>query len=611
MMFRALSTVAIAACVLLPVCGCQRWLIDSADREVASLIESRQRASLGMTADARIGRETGRIGSRAEMYSFVPSAMDANVPEPFRRATTPQDPADPAETEPTDEFAVPQASEESPSDAPESPAVAPRPFALSDALAYAMRHSRAYQSAKERLYLAALDLTLERHLWTPRFVTSVLSVDYANFGQVRDFDRAMTAVSTFAVEQRLPYGGEITAQVINTLMRDLGVNTTSGESGQFIITTRLPFLRGAGPVAYEDRYRGERQLIYAVRAFERFRREFLVDVASDYFQLLSLKAQIASAQAQAASLQGFYRREQALADAERIIQIEADRARVSMLNAENESVNAQERYDTSLDAFKIRLGMPTRTPIDAIEEEIEIADPHVEMQLAVETALKYRLDLLTAGDVIDDARRAVEVARNNMLPQFDLNASMAMNTDPDRTNSASYNAERTTWRASLDFEIPLERKRERNDYRSSLIGLRRAERDFEEFADTVRLEVRRALRRLDQARSTLVIQKKQIEINIFRAAQAEAKLKVGQLPSNRDVVEAQDDLSDARNRYADAQSQFRRVVLEFLRDTGTLRIGDDGKWIRYDAATGAPLPPAEIPDMPPDAAPNAPKEDGP
>ena len=48
-------------------------------------------------------------------------------------------------------------------------------FGLSDAIGYAMKHARQLQNAKEDLYLAALDLTLERHLWTPQFVATVSS----------------------------------------------------------------------------------------------------------------------------------------------------------------------------------------------------------------------------------------------------------------------------------------------------------------------------------------------------------------------------------------------------------------------------------------------------
>lgn len=578
-----LLIVCAAFFLLLP--GCHQWFLDSADREVAELIESRQQAALGFTSDASIrSASPGRLRT-STMYSFVPSPIDSEVPEAFRKG---------ADAEQED--ATTQSRETQPSDTVDDAAETPQtdgemerqPFSFSDALAYAMSNARRYQTEKELLYLTALDLTLERYLWTPRFVESVLSLEHVNFGQVSDFDRAMTAVSRFAIEQRLPYGGEVTARVISTLVRDLRFGTTTGESGQLILETRLPLLRGAGPVAYESRYQAERNLIYAVRDFERFRREFLVDIASDYFNLLSLKSRIESFQAQATSFEEDYRRDRALADAERILAIEADRTRVGMLSAKNDVINAVERYETRLDFFKIRIGMPTETPIDTVEEELDLVDPQVPLTVAIETALKYRLDLLNTRDFVDDARRGVTIGRNNLASRVDLSGSVTLDTDPNRPDLLGYNTERTTWRAGVEVEIPLDRKRERNDYRRSLIQVRRSQRDYEEATDSVRLEVRRAVRRLEQTRASLEIQDEQIRINEVRAEMARVKRDVGEA-SNIDVVDAEDDLRDARNAYADALSDYRRAVLEFLRDTSTLRIADNGMWVRYDETTGEPI----------------------
>lgn len=619
--------------------GCQQWFLDDADREVAELIQARQRAALGVTADAGIARETGLIRRTEDMYSFVPSPSDPDVPNAFKQATqevppqpdagsqssspVPSDTPQTAARSQPDTPSPPNTSapsggptgSDAPTPGPQSPEPSTPPPAsgaagqaegappprravtLSDALAYSLRHARSYQSEKERLYLSALDLTLERYLWTPRFVDSVLSLDYENQGELSGFDQALTAVSNFAVEQRLPYGGEVTARVINTIVRDVRNNVSTSESGQIIVDARLPLLRGAGPVAYESRYQTERNFVYAVRAFERFRREFLVTVAGDFFDLLSVKAQIGSAEAQVVSLKSVYEREQALADAGRKLQIEADRARVSMLNAENAALMARERYDTALDRFKIQIGMPTHEAIDAVESPLTLTDPKVSLAEATETALRYRLDLLTRRDLVDDARRAVEVARNNLLPQVDLSGGVTFDTDPARFNASRFDARRSSWRAGLSFEVPLDRKRERNDLRSILIALRQAERDFEEFHDTVRLEVRRALRRLEQVRSTLDIQHEQIRINELRLAEANAKLKLGRIASNRDVVDAENDLRNARNSYAAALSDFRRAVLEFLRDTGTLRLDDNGMWTTHDAEhpeTPAAAPPREV-----------------
>ncbi len=557
--------------------ACGQPLINSADREVASLIQKRQQAALGFNTNANLAPESGSVTSRSQMYSLVPSPVDPAVPEGFRRATAVREPVSDGETPENLRNDDPE-TDASP---PDALAEAPQPFTLSDALAYAARHARRYQTEKEILYLSALDLTLERYLWTPRFVDSMLSFDYDE-ARGTDTDQAFSAVANFAVEQRLPYGGEVTARVISNLARDIGENVATGESGQIVLQGRLPLLRGAGPPAYEGRYRAERELVYSVRSFERFRREFMVALAGDFFNLLSQKAQIESAQMSAASLERAYRREKALADAERKLPLDADRARVGMLTARDSAQITRQNYETALDFFKIRLGMPTQENIDVVDDGLDLYDPEVSVAEATEAALKYRLDLATARDQIDDARRAVDTARNNILPQVDLRASMTSDTDATRLSAGAFDSENTRWSAGVDVEIPLDRKRERNDYRGALIALRRIERDYEESVDNVRLEVRRALRRIVSAYSTMGIQNQQIQTNIFRADMVQAKLDAGQDVSIFDVVDAQEDLAQARNSYAASRSDFRRAVLEFLRDSGTLRVDDEGKWARYD-----------------------------
>ncbi len=583
---KKIVSLAIAASPLL-LGGCAQWFIDEADREVATLIEQRQRESLGFTTNSNIGRERGMVTRGGDRYSFSPSPVAPDVPDEFRRATFGSE----------DEAAAEDGVSAGTEDQGEAPIVTmdrrqggATKFVLSDVLAYAQRHSRRYQTEKELLYLSGLDLTLERFLWTPRFVEDVLRLDYQNAGQSGNFDQSLSAIASFAVEQRLPYGGEITARVVDSFMRDITRSVTTGESGDVTLDARIPLLRGAGPPAYEPRYQAERDLVYAIRNFERFRRSFLVDISSDFFDLLSQQAQIKSADAQAESLKHVYIREQALADAGRRLQLDADRAQVSVLTAQDTAQRTRARYRTSLDGFKIRLGMPTVEEIELVADDaVELTDPRVEPGDALETALRYRLDLVSARDRVDDARRAVTVAKNNLLPQLDIRGGVAMDTDPTGRNRRSYNSERARWSAGVDLEIPLNRKRERNDYRSALISLRRAQRDFDQASDNVRLDVRRAMRGIASAFSSMEIQREQIRINEFRAEMADAQLKAGQLASTLNVVDAQEDLSRARNGFAEAESVFRRAILEFLRDTGTLRVSDAGRWVTFDRETGEPI----------------------
>jgi outer membrane protein TolC len=570
MMKYPLVGVAVAVFMLVSA-GCQEWFLNRADLEVTRLIRQRQEAALGITSDFSLPPEDGRSNKSTDMYSFVPRPVDTRIPDEFKTARI-------IEEEELSKLSAEQIRQLG--DEGIGPTAVPkdRVFTLPDALGYAQRHARDFQTEKEDLYLSALALSLERFLWTPQFMSEV-SFEYANYGQIRDFDRAMTAVADFAVTQRLPYGGTVTAQVIASVMRDLGVHTTSGEGADVILAADIPLLRGAGRVAYESRYQAERDLIYSVRVFERFRRSFLVDVASDFFNLLSQKARIEAAFLSENSFLDDLKREEAFAEIDPSKQIDADRARVEFLQARNERIVAEADFQTNLDLFKIRIGMPTTEPLDVADSELGLFEPQIDEEQAVAAGQQYRLDLLNTRDFIDDARRGVLIAKNNMLPDFDVSGSVTNSTDPGHLSTTGFNTERTTWRGGVSLEIPLNRRAERNDLRASIIGLRRAERNLDQALDTVRVEIRRSIRRVEQSRVTLRIQEEQIRTNQFRVEKARTELRLGTLPSNRDVVEAENDLRRARNELADAESDYRRAILEFLRDTGMLRIEEDGSWL--------------------------------
>jgi len=565
--------------------GCAAHVIDRTDRGVYRVIEDRQRAALGATSDSHIGPEVGDVRGGSEMYSFTPHPTTPEVPEPFRQtpgAVDTQTEGAPGIAGHVEPRGVSQMTESIYTEQ-EQPQV--KIFGLHETLAYASRHSREVQDAKEELYLEALDLTLERHLWTPQFVGSI-QTEFVDYGQVRDFDRAMTAVSEAAVTQRLPYGGDVSARIINTLMRDLGVHTTSGESGNFILEADVPLLRGAGRVAYESRYSAERELIYAVRTYERFRRSFLVDIASNYFNLQQLKMAIAN------TFHSYKSRREDWEKADFIARMgqsrdvfEASRAQSNFRQAEAGLVSAKEQYATSLDRFKIRLGMPVEEWLDVLDQDADAAAaaldgllPDIETATAAEVAAKYRLDLLNEADQVDDAKRGVLIAKNRILPDLDASGSVTLDTDPERLNSVSYNTERTTWRGLLALRMD-DRKTERNAYRESLVNLRRAERDFERAVDDVRADVRAAIRQIAQQENVRKIQAMSVEENQLRLDAAKAQYDLGKI-NNRDVVEAEDDLLNAKNSLARAVAAYRIAILEFRRDTETLRVDDEGQLIR-------------------------------
>jgi outer membrane protein TolC len=422
----------------------------------------------------------------------------------------------------------------------------------------------------EGLYTTALSVTLERHLFTPRpFATS--SVQYTGGQKTSDYKSALTVSNKAGVRQRLPYGGEIVASGLVSFVNAINGNVDDGESASLALTGSMPLLRGFGMVNLEPLISSERTLVYRVREFEEFRRSFAVQIAREYFNLLAGQQGIRNRRVNLASSIDLRERSQALYDANRLSALEVQRARQQELQAQSQLINAEENYQSRLDTFKLLLGMPVEEGLDVANEEMTVAMPKLMSEDAVALAHRYRLTMATASDRVDDAMRAVKNSRNGLLPDLVLTASGTVGNEAN-TPAVELQGRTSTYNAGVSLDLPIDRLKERNQYRVALIDFQKAQRDFTETKDIVTAEVRDALRTLHAAEISLEIQRVSIELAQRRAEFANIRLTQGAANSNRDVVEAQSDLLSAQDSYEQARTQIQISVLGYLRVTGTLRV---------------------------------------
>jgi len=365
----------------------------------------------------------------------------------------------------------------------------------------------------------------------------------------------------------------VVAEAAVNFVQAIRGNTENGENATVALSASLPLLRGAGMVNLESLVQSERDVIYEIRQFEDFRRDFALRVASDYFNLLADQQSISDRRANLVTLQQLTARSQALYANGRANFIDVQRALQEQLNAENQLVSAQARYRSSLDNFKLLLGMPVDEPLDVVPQELTVNIPDFSEAAVAELGLKYRLDLRTAQDRIDDAQRGVQNAKNGLLPDLDLSARGQLSNNEDEP-ARRIDRDTVGYSAGIDLEIPLDRVAERNQYRASLIRLERVQRTYDELRDQVAADAREAMRLIRSAQISLEIQRKGIELAKFRLDNAYELLRLGRA-DNREVVDAQNALLRAQDAFEDARTTLQIQVLRFLRDTGTLRVDPD------------------------------------
>lgn len=450
-----------------------------------------------------------------------------------------------------------------------------RTLSFAEALRVAQQTGREYLNAEETYIIAALNLLIERHLWDPRLFNDT-SVQLSGNGDDGSFAHALDIVNTLRVTQRLPYGGEVEAQWIaraTDQLRDQ-VSGSYQTSSSLVLSGNLPLLRGAGLRAREDLIQAERDLVYAARTFEDFRREYLVDIAGDYFALIESEARIANQQRQLEGLQLLEAQTEANVQAGRLRPFQRDLAANQVLQARASLANLREAYILQLDQFKVRLGLDPMTPVALKPLDFVLPEPETTPTEAASLALEYRLDLQNQRDAIDDARRAVANSKNDILPDLDLNGSVTVPTEPgDDTAGANLRGEELDYLLGATLSLPLDRENERLRLRQSILLLQQAERSFDQFRDTVAVTARASVRSVELARFQLNLAERQIEVN--RLGLENLLLLDNADPQS--IVDRRNDLLDAENARDAALTDLRNTVLQYLLETGQLRVTGDGQ----------------------------------
>jgi outer membrane protein TolC len=576
------------------------------DRRAYDIIEEKQAAALQRTESFSVESPAETLRRRLLLGQDLPYAGPASlgsdylpVPERWPEAREQELPS----------------SAEDPTAAANLP-----PLTLSDALQIAAQNSREYQSEKEDVFRSALELDLERDQFRTTFA-GLLSGSYQlNRNGLADSDGVVSESWNVNARgdaaQLLKSGLGLTLSLGWNLLRLLEPSRFTSRSLFGDASISLPLLRGAGRhVITESLTQAERDVIYAIYQFERFKRSFAVRVAAQYLEALQRSDQVRNAAENYRGLIASTRRARRLLDAGDLPSIQVDQAIQDELSARNRWVSALEAQVAALDVFKDLLGIPTDAAIELDRDElakvatlsqrliagqatlsdegeippadapIELKKPSVEnagpyeipAELATRVALANRLDLQIAQDQVRDAQRRVILAADRLRPELTLLGRARY--EADRLSEVSF--DHGAYDVFLNLDLPLERTAEAVAYRQSLLNLEEAVRSVQALEDAIKTGVRERLRNLREARESLQIQALSVELARRRVRGADLNLQAGRVEI-RDLLEAQEDLLSAQNALTAAAVNYRLAELELQRDLDVLEVGPDGLWREFN-----------------------------
>ena len=459
---------------------------------------------------------------------------------------------------------------------------------LQQALQIAVENNRQYQLQKENLYLTTLALTRERFAYVPQFFAGTT----AQGERDSNGDRSLAVANRFGFDTLFKTGGRLTVDLANDLLSFYSGDRSDSTISTIAIGLSQPLLRGAGAkIAAENLTQAERNVIYDLRSFSYFQDTFAFDIVQTYFRLIQQQDTVKNQYVNFQSRVSLRERSEALA-VDRLPTFQADLARQEELAARNSYILAVERYRASLDQFKITLGIPAGYDIRLDQnvladlEAVGLLPVPISDENAFKLALEKRPDLLNEIDIFEDSKRKIFVAADRLKADLVVFANASLESEPP-TDYTRFNVEDYRLNGGVRLDLPLNRKAERNGYRTSIINFERQLRNLALFLDGLKTDLRADLRTLEQSRQSYDIQNRAKALADRRVESSQLQMEAGRIQV-RDVVDAQNARVQAYNAATAALIDYHLTRMRLLLDLGVLQTGKTNFWL--DAG---PLPARE------------------
>jgi len=390
---------------------------------------------------------------------------------------------------------------------------------------------------------ANLGVRLARNAFTPKVVPNVLG----SFGQT-DINNQTYRVD---VTQKFTTGTELRAGTGTSTSQIPALPGVVGDDIHFYnadttLTLSQPLLRGLGPnVARRQLTTAELRRSDADRQQTLTEQQVGVEVASAYYRVVAQQAFVDVAKKSVERVRKLRDASEAKLEAGLVSQLDVLRAQQLVSQAEIQLFDAQSAAEDARDRLLFLMGHESGEPFD-VDTEIPRSDEQVSVEEAVGAALEHRVDLQSLAAFGADAERQLAYARNQLLPQFDVNFALTRRETAD-TFLRSFGVDRFQFATFFTISMPVDRTPQLVDYQNALIDRDRRRRDVAMLQRRISDDVKHAVRERDRLQRALIAAETSVDIGRKEVEVAQFRYERG-LSNNLDVVTAEANLLAAESR---------------------------------------------------------------
>lgn len=198
----------------------------------------------------------------------------------------------------------------------------------------------------------------------------------------------------------------------------------------------------------------------------------------------------------------------------------------------------------------------------------------IDLATGIASGVAYDPQLRRQALQLDRLDLELDLARDASRPQVDLRARVGLSgigaSYADNTEVLG-DLEGRSWNGGLQLRMPLGDDPERHRYRRSRLARERGEVDLERLRLALVNQVREQYRMVRINARRARVADLAVDLSVQSLGEQEERLALG-LATVREVLDAQDDLAEARARRLQAVVESRKALIEWRRLTGATEL---------------------------------------
>jgi outer membrane protein TolC len=460
---------------------------------------------------------------------------------------------------------------------------------LADYLQRVLENNSTIQARLAGFHSSRSLLKAEDGLYEPAFVGSTEWVDRKRPNTI-EIERSLRSGGEFiernwtygaGVEVRTPIGGRVRIgasgrELRNNVQRTVIVDLDAEYELSADALVEQPLLKNAGwNVTYAPRRMAARTAELAFQDYRHDLMQIIAQAETAYWELSLAQEQVRLSRDSVKIAQTLLDDNRARFAAGRGAELDVLESQAGLAMRQSRLSAARQRHVEAINRVAVYFGGWPQS--DGFQYETtqspQVTPVSVEQLRGGESVLAQSPNLLRAYSQVEQEKIRVKVAKNQRLPQVDLTGAFATSglgydwkssyTDVEKINFPQ-------WRVGLQMRVPLLAGiRERNELTAARQRLLQAERNARELEVQVRTELDAAVRRVEATATTARSNRAGAE---FRAALLRDRLKAREAGrmETRIVLEAEQELLQARLELLDSEVEFQRTLLELQVLKGSL-----------------------------------------